>query len=311
MKVLVALGGNAILRREGRRTAREQLAAVDETCRQLVNVVEGGNELAVTHGNGPQIGDILLAYESARESLPTVPLDVAGAQSQGMIGYMLQQSLENELNRRKLRKDVTVVLTRTVVSESDPAFAAPSKPIGPFYTEEEAARLRRRGWRLASEGRKGSRRVVPSPEPMEIVEEATIRSLFEAGRIVIAAGGGGVPVVRRRPGGEFAGVEAVVDKDLASVLVAKALGIEVMVIATDVEGIFLDYGSPTQRLLRELKVEECRAYLREGQFPAGSMGPKAEAAVRFVEAGGRKAVVTSLRGIGEALSGRAGTEIAS
>jgi carbamate kinase len=311
LRILVALGGNAILSRRGRGTAKEQLATVDQTSRQVVEMVREGHEVVITHGNGPQVGDILLAYDSAKETLPPMPLDLAGALSQGMIGYMLQQSLESELRRTKTKKDVAVVITQTLVSESDPAFSHPSKPIGPFYEEAEAARLaKEKGWAMANDSNRGFRRVVPSPEPVEIVEAPTIRRLFEAGTLVIAAGGGGVPVVRERGSGRFRGVEAVIDKDLASAILAKDLGIEVMAVLTDVEGVCLDYGKPTQRLLRHLSLRDARRYLREGQFPEGSMGPKVEAAARFVESGGVKALITSLTKVEDSLAGKAGTVVA-
>ncbi len=312
MRVLVALGGNAILQKGGARTASEQLATVDKTCKQLVRIVRAGHALAVTHGNGPQIGDILLAYDSAKKTLPSMPLDVCGAQSQGMIGYMLQQSLENELRRHRIEKSVAVVLTQTVVSASDSAFSRPSKPIGPFYTQKEAKLLKNKnGWTMVNDSNRGFRRVVPSPEPVEIVEGKIIRSLYENDMIVIAAGGGGIPVVKDRASKGYLGVEAVIDKDLASALLAEVLGIDVMVVATDVDGIFLDYGRPTQRLLRRMSAVEGRTYLREGQFPAGSMGPKVEAVIRFVESGGKRAIVTSLKQIEAALSGRVGTVVSA
>lgn len=310
MRILVALGGNAILQKGGTGTASEQIATVGETCKQLVKIVRAGHDLAVTHGNGPQIGNILLAYDSAKKILPPMPLDVCGAQSQGMIGYMLQQSLENELRRSRMNKSVAVVLTQTVVSASDSAFSSPSKPIGPFYTKEEAELLKsKNGWTMAKDSNRGFRRVVPSPEPVEIVEGLTIRSLYENNTIVIAAGGGGIPVVKDQESKEYIGVEAVIDKDLASALLAEALGIDVMVVVTDVEGIFLDYGRPSQRLLRRMSATEGRRYLREGQFPAGSMGPKVEAIIRFVESGGKRAIVTSLKRMEASLSGKAGTEV--
>lgn len=312
MRILVALGGNAILQKGGTGTASEQFVTVGETCKQLVKIVRAGHDLAVTHGNGPQVGNILLAYDSAKKILPPMPLDVCGAQSQGMIGYMLQQSLENELRRSRMKKSVAVVLTQTVVSASDRAFSSPSKPIGPFYTKEEAELLKgKNGWTMVNDSNRGFRRVVPSPEPVEIVEGRTIRSLYEDGTIVIAAGGGGIPVVKDREAKGYVGVEAVIDKDLASAILAEVLGIDVMVVLTDVDGIFLDYGRPTQRLLRRMSAEEGRRYLLEGQFPAGSMGPKVEAVTRFVESGGKKAIITSLKQVEAALSGKAGTEVSA
>jgi carbamate kinase len=312
MRILVALGGNAILRKGGTGTASEQFATVGETCGQLVKIIRAGHGLAITHGNGPQIGDILLAYDSAKRMLPPMPLDVCGAQSQGMIGYMLQQSLGNELRKSRVKKSIAVVLTQTVVSASDRAFSSPSKPIGPFYTEEEGELLKgKKGWTMVNDSNRGFRRVVPSPEPVEIVEGPTIRSLYENGTIVIAAGGGGIPVVKDGESKGYLGVEAVIDKDLASALLAEVLGIDVMVVVTDVDGVFLDYGRPSQRFLRRMSATEGRRYLREGQFPAGSMGPKVEAATRFVESGGKRTIITSLKQMGAALSGEAGTEVSA
>lgn len=288
------------------------MATVDKTCRHLVKIIKEGHRLAITHGNGPQIGDILLAYDSARDILPPMPLDVCGAQSQGMIGYMLQQSLENVLRRARIKRSVAVVLTQTVVSVSDRAFSNPSKPIGQFYTKEEAGRLKKKsGWKMVNDSNRGFRRIVPSPEPVEIVESRTIRSLYENDTIVIAAGGGGIPVIKGQGSKGYLGVEAVIDKDLASALLAEALGIDVMVVVTDVDGIFLHYGKPGQRLLRRMSVKEGRTYLRQGQFPAGSMGPKVEAVLRFVESGGEKAIVTSLKNMEAALAGDAGTEVSA
>lgn len=310
MRLLVALGGNAILRRGGTGTAREQLETVDRTCRHLVELVRAGHDIVITHGNGPQIGDILLAYDAAKEILPPMPLDVCGAQSQGMIGYMLQQSLENELKRTHTKKTVAVVITQSVVSPSDKAFSAPSKPIGPFYSEDAASQLKRKNrWQMVNDSNRGFRRVVPSPEPVEIVEAPTIRNLYDRGTIVIAAGGGGVPVFRSRGSGRYVGVDAVIDKDLASALLARVLRIEVMLILTDVKGIYLDYGKSTQRLIREMSAAEGRKHLGDQQFPAGSMGPKVEAGLRFVESGGKRAIVASLETMEGALSGKFGTQI--
>ncbi len=310
MKVLVALGGNAILQEGMAGTANEQLKTIDQTCQTLARMVKTGHDIVVTHGNGPQVGDILLANEMAKSVLSPMPLDVCGAESQGMIGYMIQQSLQNELARSGLNKRVVTILTQTVVDRSDRAFDRPTKPIGPHYTAEDAKRMtRERGWSMVEENNKGFRRVVPSPDPLEIVEARVIRSLFEQGVVVVSTGGGGIPVARAPREGGLTGVEAVIDKDLAAALLARHLGVDLLMILTDVDGVWLDYGSPGQRRLSSMTAPEGRAYLRQGQFPAGSMGPKVEAVLRFVESGDGTAVITSIGSAEAALEGKAGTSI--
>lgn len=304
----MALGGNAILRRGGTGTAAEQEATIGSTSKRLVGMIREGHDIAITHGNGPQVGDILLAYDSAKRVLSPMPLDVCGAQSQGMIGYMFQQSLENELKSVGLAKSVATVLTQTVVSATDPAFANPTKPIGRFYSEVEARNLEKRnGWSMINDSDRGFRRVVPSPNPVSFLESGTIRCLFDEGTVVIAAGGGGVPVVQDAGLGDYVGVEAVIDKDLGAALLARLLGVDLLMILADVDGVFLYYGRPERKLVDKLSVQEAREYLSEGQFPAGSMGPKVEAAVRFIESGGKRAVIGSLERVEATLGGEAGT----
>ena len=309
MKILVALGGNAILRNGGKRTAAEQEATIDSTSKRLVRMIQEGHEIALTHGNGPQVGDILLAYDSAKSVLSPMPLDVCGAQSQGMIGYMLQQSLENQLKSVGIVKSVATVLTQTVVSATDRAFANPTKPIGRFYDETESKDFERKnGWSMINDSNRGFRRVVPSPNPVSFLESETIKCLFDEGTVVIAAGGGGVPVVKDTRLGRYIGVEAVIDKDLAAALLARLLGVDLLMILADIDGVFLNYGRPEQRLVDRMTVREARRYLAEGQFPAGSMGPKVEAAVRFIESGGKRAVIGSLEKVEATLRGKAGTD---
>lgn len=252
----------------------------------------------------------MLANEMARSILPPMPLDICGAESQGMIGYMIQQSLENELRAAGLIRAVATLLTQTIVDPSDPAFASPTKPIGPFYNAKEADKLKQeKGWAMMNDSNRGYRRLVPSPNPITIVEGALLRQLFENGVIVIAAGGGGIPVLRRDDSGTLQGVEAVIDKDLGAALLARVLSVDLLMILTDVEGVWLDYGKPDQRLLSKISLKEGRRYLSEGQFPPGSMGPKVEAALRFVESEGKTAVITSLDRAELALEGRAGTQL--
>jgi len=307
--VVVAFGGNAIIRPGQKGTFEEQKANVQETCRQLVDLVGQGYRLILTHGNGPQVGNILIKNELAREVVPAMPLDVLVADTQGSIGYIIQQSLSFELARRGLKVPVVSVITQTLVDPEDPAFSNPTKPIGPFYSEEEAKKLaQEKGCKVVEDSNRGWRRVVPSPQPLEIIEREAIKALVEAGVIVIAAGGGGIPVVRR-PDGSLEGVEAVIDKDRAARLLANEVGAEILFLLTEVDQVYLDYGRPTQRPLHKLTVEEAKKYLKEGQFPPGSMGPKIEAAISFVEGGGQKAVIGSLARAAEAIRGISGTTI--
>jgi carbamate kinase len=307
LRILVALGGNAILQRGSKGTASEQFQNVRTASEHLARIVRQGHRVVITHGNGPQVGDILLKDEMAKDTLPPMPLDVCGAESQGMIGYMIQQSLRNELHALGLNPHVTTVLTETVVDENDAAFQYPTKPIGPFYTAREADQLREeRGWRLVEDSGRGFRRVVPSPTPLSIVQGDIIRELMDAGTIVVAAGGGGVPVTA---GGDSRGVEAVIDKDLGAAVLAKMVRADVLMVLTDVPRVYLDYNKPSQRPLERVSVAECKAFLQQGQFAAGSMGPKVQSAVNFLESGGESAIITSLEMAEEALEGRAGTRI--
>lgn len=307
--VLVALGGNAILRHKEEGTAKEQFENVRETCRHLAEMVDEGYRIAVTHGNGPQVGDILLAYELAKGTLPPMPLDVCGAQSQGMIGYMLQHSLQNELHSRDIHIPVATILTRTQVDRDDPAFSNPSKPIGPFYTAMEAKKLREeKGWVIDNDSGRGYRRKVPSPGPVKILEELAIGEIFAEGIIVIACGGGGIPVMETEAK-EFVGVEAVIDKDHVAALMGNLIKAETLLILTDVPCVYLNYGRPDQVRLDCLTPDEAGDYLRKGQFPPGSMGPKIESALRFIEGGGKRVIISSLESASLAMKEHAGTVI--
>jgi carbamate kinase len=309
-RVLVALGGNAILKHRDTGTAEEQLHNIRGICRILAGMVAAGYHIAITHGNGPQVGDILLKNELAKETLPPMPLDVCGAESQGMIGYMLQQSFHNELRLVGIDRWVVTFLTQTLVDEQDPAFLNPQKPIGPFYTAMEAKRLREeKGWTLIDDAGRGYRRVVASPEPIEIVEGSMIRSLFDEGFLVIAAGGGGIPVVKQGREGTLHGVEAVIDKDHSAALLAGILSADVLLILTDVDNVFLNFGGRDRIALGRIPAETARHYLDAGHFPEGSMGPKIESALRFIAAGGREAIITSPSHAMDALSGISGTII--
>jgi len=308
VRVVVALGGNAILRAGQSGTFEEQMENVRRTCLLLADVIEEGWQLVLAHGNGPQVGNILIQNEEAARLVPAMPLDACGAQSQGLIGYMIQQSLENALASRNLNIPVVTVLTQVVVDARDPAFENPTKPIGPFYERERAYELiRGKGYHMRDCGR-GWRRLVPSPDPKAILERAAIRSLVESGAVVVACGGGGVPVTAG--GGRISGLEAVIDKDLAAERLAADLGAGRLVMLTDVERVALNYGRPDQRELDRMTLGEAERYLAEGHFGEGSMGPKVEAAIRFVRLReGNVAVIAALERAADAVRGKAGTVI--
>jgi len=308
--VLVSLGGNAILKHGQKGTAEEQAVNVQNTAKHLVALLRRGERIALTHGNGPQVGNILLQNEIAKSTLPPMPLDVCGAESQGMIGYMLQRALSSELESGGPKLAVVTIVSQTLVDAEDPAFRNPTKPVGPFYSANEAKQLREsKGWHVVSDSGRGYRRVVPSPTPLDILEKETIIRLFETGTVVISVGGGGVPVIREK-NGTIRGVEAVLDKDRTAALLATTLGVETLLILTDVEKVFVNYGKPDQRALDRVTVQECKKYLSESQFPEGSMGPKIESAVSFLSgSSGRRVVIASLEMAEEALKGTAGTTI--
>ncbi|MEO0085147.1 MAG: carbamate kinase [candidate division WOR-3 bacterium] len=305
---VLAIGGNSLIRNEDGRSFAAQLATVTETCRHIAAIVESGNEVVVTHGNGPQVGFLLIRSHLARNRLPEIPLDACNAQTQAEIGYMIQQALGNELRSRRIAKPVVTVVTQVIVNQDDPAFAQPTKPVGPFYTKAEAAALERElGWKVREDAGRGFRRLVPSPEPVAVVEQSEIESLLKAGAVVVACGGGGIPVVQEN--GRLAGVAAVIDKDAASALLASAIGARRLVISTAVEQVYLDYGRPTQRGLARVTAEDLRKHLDAGQFPSGSMGPKVKAALSFLERGGEEVVITDPEHLTAALEGKTGTLI--
>jgi len=307
-RTVVAIGGNAITRPGQVGTIPEQYANAGETCRDLLPLIEEGYDLVLTHGNGPQIGNILLRVELSQHQVYPLPLDVCVSDSQGGMGYMLQQVMQNVLGEKGLAKPVATMLTQVVVDRQDPAFHAPGKPIGPFYSAERARQLTaEKGWKLIEDAGRGFRRVVPSPRPLEIVEIEVIRRLVEAGVLVVTAGGGGIPVAREN--GKLRGVEAVIDKDLTSALVAGLIGAELFIIGTSVDRVYLDYHQPSQRPLDRLIAAEAERYLSEGQFPPGSMGPKIEAAILYLSHGGGEVIITDIASIGRAVRGETGTRI--
>lgn len=307
--VLVALGGNALQQSGEKGTVEEQRAHVKETADHLIKILEDGYSLLITHGNGPQVGSILLKNERSEDHLPPMPLDVCGAETQGMIGYMIQQEFHNHLQAKGREERVVTLCTQTLVDGDDPAFKNPSKPIGLFYTKEKADALKKeKGWDIVEQVGKGFRRVVPSPLPVEIIEGELIEKLLREGVIVVACGGGGIPVIREKEG-NLKGVEAVIDKDRTAAVLGKNVGAEILLILTDVEQVALNFGKENQKNLKKLSVEEAKAYGKQGEFGAGSMGPKVEAACAFIESGGKKAIITSLKKAGEALKGTTGTHI--
>jgi len=307
--IVAAIGGNAISPPEDAGLSAMRLR-IATTATRLADLVDAGYKLVVTHGNGPQVGNLLLQNEEARHAVPAMPLDVCVAESQAQIGYLLQQALQNEFAARGSPRPVASLVTQSVVDANDPAFQEPAKPIGPTYESEQEVMIKRaKGWRMAKDPRGGWRRVVPSPRPLDIVEKDLIHALLRAGNsgVLIAAGGGGVPVVRHGTG--YRGVEAVIDKDLASAVLAKTIGAEILLIVTDVPQVALRYGRPDQTWLSRLSVSEARHHFDAGEFPPGSMGPKIEAVLQFLETGGRRAVIADLDHVLDAMSGRAGTQI--
>ena len=309
MKIVAALGGNALQSGRAEPTAEAQLAVVQETCERLADLAEMGCELVVVHGNGPQVGRILLASEAAKDVTPAMPFDVCGAMSQGYIGYHLQQSLGRALKERGINTPVVTLLTQMVVDADDPGFKNPTKPIGPFYSEQEAQALAaEKGYTMKEDTGRGWRRVVASPIPAEIVELDSIKELIGSA-VVITCGGGGIPVLRREDGA-LEGVAAVIDKDFAAELLAESIDADMLLILTEVERVALNFNKPDQKELSSLTLAEAERYCAEGQFAPGSMLPKVRAAMRFAAAyPGRCAVITSLAKAAEALNGETGTVI--
>ena len=306
--ILIAVGGNSLIRAGEKGTNAEQLANTRRTAAEVIGLIRMGYSLVITHGNGPQVGAALLRSERAASQVPGHPLDVCDASTQGEIGYLLQQSFVNELARAGVDVPVVTVLTQSVVSPDDPAMQHPSKPIGPFYSRSDAEeRKRLLGWEIVEDAARGYRRVVPSPDPIEIVELETIRDLVNDGVLVIACGGGGIPVVRSTEG--LSGIEAVIDKDRASALLAASLEVDLFAVSTDTDFVYLDYKKPTQRPLSYLTASELQKYYSEGHFPPGNMGPKVESVLRFIRNGGKEAVITSCAHLCEAVAGSAGTHV--
>lgn len=309
-KIVVALGGNA-LSKDGKATAADQLAVANETASELVKLITAGHTLAIVHGNGPQIGNIILHEEAINtEKTPTMPVDVAGAMSQGQIGYWLQNALRNQLEQLKIKKPIASIVTQVLVSKDDPAFKNPSKPIGPFYTEEEAKKLAKtRGITVKEDAGRGWRKVVPSPMPLSIIESDLIKIAIGNGAVIVAGGGGGIPVYYDQHG-RLTGLEAVIDKDFAAEKLAETIDADILLILTAVDNVKINYKQPDEKALTELTVDDAFKLIAQGQFAAGSMLPKVEAGVSFVSgANKRVCIITSPEKASKAIEGRAGTRI--
>lgn len=306
---VVAIGGNSLIKDKQHQTVRDQYIAAGETCHHIVSMINDGWDVVIAHGNGPQVGFILRRSDLAAHELHEVPLDVCGADTQGAIGYALQQHLYNEFLRLGLSKQAVTVVTQVEVDTADPAFQNPSKPIGSFMDEAQAGQRRAEGWDVIEDAGRGWRRVVPSPRPKRIVEEQVIKDLISAGVVVIAVGGGGIPVIAAEDG-NLSGVAAVIDKDLASALLASRIGAEILIITTGVERVALNFGQPNQTWLDHLTLAEAKAYVAEGiHFAKGSMAPKIQAVINYLEQGGGEAIITNPDNLERALAGETGTRI--
>lgn len=309
-KIVIALGGNALQEGKGPATAEAQLAVVEKTCNYIADIVEAGYCVVIAHGNGPQVGRIVLQNENSTDITPAMPFDVCGAMSQGMIGYHIQQALKKVFSARGINKDVVTVVTQVVVDENDPAFKNPTKPIGPFYTKEVAESLsREKGYVVKEDAGRGYRRVVASPIPVSIAELNAVKCLVDNDFVVVTVGGGGIPVIKNSAG-NLEGVAAVIDKDLASERLGEDLDVDTLLILTAVERACINFGKSDETPLDNITVTQARQYMSEGHFAPGSMLPKIDAAVRFAESkSGRKAIITSLDKAADALKGTSGTTI--
>ena len=306
-KAIVALGGNALIKEGQEGNIHEQFANTREISKSIVKMIKDGWDIVITHGNGPQVGAILLQNDLARDITPPMPLGICVAESEGFIGYMIQQCLSNALHKANVDRPVVALITQVLVDEKDPSFKNPTKPIGPYYSDNEVVEIKEEGFQV-KKFPDGWRIVVPSPDPKSIVEGEIIKKLLDDDIIVIASGGGGMPVIEKEGWG-LDGLEAVIDKDLASERLAEAIGVEILLILTNVEKVCINYGSPDQKPLNNVTLEEIKKYNLEGHFPEGSMGPKILAAIRFLESGGKKVIISDVNKGWEAFKGITGTHI--
>jgi carbamate kinase len=310
--IVVALGGNALLRKGESGSFFEQFENVKKTAKILADLIEECHRIVITHGNGPQVGATLLRHDAGQKiyEVPAFPMDVCGAETQGFIGYMIQQALGNELKKRGIDRGVVTVVTRVLVDDKDPAFKNPTKPVGPFYTREEMEKIKKEHpeYIFKEDKARGEwRRVVPSPDPKKILEGEAIKALVDSGFIVVASGGGGIPVIETSEG--IKGVEAVIDKDLAGERLASLIGADKFVILTDIDGAYINFGKPNQKKIEKIRAEKLMKYIEEGHFAEGSMLPKILATIRFVENGGKEAIIAELSQLVQAINGKAGTHV--
>lgn len=311
-RVLIAIGGNAITQEGQVGTIAEQMENIEQSLSPVVKMLTDGYDLIITHGNGPQVGSALIKEETSKNKVPAYTLDILNAQTQGSIGVLIEQALKNKLRLARSTREVATLITQVLVDPKDPRFENPSKPVGPFYTEEQLKQLKSeepsaRDFTWVEDSGRGYRRVVPSPLPVDILNKKAIQSLAENHFVVVAGGGGGIPVVEDN--GQFIGVEAVIDKDFASALIAAQIEADIFMILTGVSRVMLNYGKPNQVELAEMTVAQAKKYMNEGQFPKGSMGPKIEAAVSYIEKGGKQVIITSIDKVEAALNGETGTKI--
>ncbi len=306
---VVAFGGNALMGEDGNSTYAEQIIKTDIMCNKLLSLFNMGYRILITHGNGPQVGNFLMQQECLAENVPPMPLDACNAMTQGQIGYMIEQKLRNTFTRNNIKKPIIVFITQVVVSKDDPAFNNPTKFIGPFFNKEQSDKLsREEGWLMKEDSGRGYRRIVASPRPIDIIEKEEIAEMAHKDFVVIACGGGGIPVIRDEKGC-LKGVSAVIDKDFAAEKIGNFIGAELLLLITPVDRVAINFGTPEQKNLSKITLEEAERYFSEGHFAPGSMGPKIEAAIQFLRSGGKKAIITSLDCIESAIKGEAGTEI--
>ena len=306
---VVAVGGNSLIKPGEKGTFEEQYNAVVDTIENVIKLIHEGFRVVITHGNGPQVGNILIQSEAAKNIVPTIPMDIAGAFTQGGLGYMISQVIKNHLVEHKYNTDVATIVTQVLVDKNDPAFKNPTKPVGPFYKNREELndKIEKEGWVVIEDAGRGFRRVVASPKPLDILEKKVIKDLIENDVIVIAVGGGGIPVVNDN--GKFKGVAAVIDKDFASSLLATEIKADYFIISTGVEKVAINFNKPDMKLIDKMNVKECEQYISEGHFAKGSMLPKIEASMKFLENGGKNVIITSPEKIFDAVNGKTGTHI--
>jgi carbamate kinase len=307
--LIVAMGGHAFMQKGEVGTIEDHERSAARIAEILMTLVNSGYEMVITHGNGPQVGSLLIQNECCKNDVAPMPLDVLVSMTEGSLGYILQQSLLNELRRQDTRRFVVTVVTQVLVDEADPAFEAPSKPIGPFFSKDEAQdRAKRLGWKVQEETGRGWRRLVASPRPIKVIQRDMIRDAARSGHVVVACGGGGIPIVEK-PDGRYTGIEAVIDKDLTSSVLGVDIGAELLIILTAVPNVYVDFGKPEQRALGAVTIEEIERLQAEGHFAPGSMGPKIEAVIQFLRRGGRRALITNPESLPEAIEGRGGTHL--